>query len=96
MTVTYDVTIFIDMKTEPDFKKTSTRAQALGLTLSDIAEGLGTSRASVAAARLAKNHPGHRPPPKGWPVGMAILARKRAKRLADFAGLVDPRGGADA
>ena len=84
------------MKTEPDFKRASSRAQALGLNLADIAEGLGTSRASIAAARLAKNHPGHRPPPKGWPEGLANLARKRAKELANFAGRVDPKGVMDA
>ena len=93
LTEAHGVANFVDMKTEPDFKRASSRAQALGLTLTDIAEGLGTSRASVAAARLAKNHPGNRPPPADWRAGLAILARKRARRLADFAGLVDSTGG---
>ena len=84
------------MKTQPDFKRASGRAQALGLTLDDIASALGVSRASIAAARLAKNHPGHRAPPMEWTEGLGKLARKRAKRLADFAGLVDPKGVRDA
>ena len=86
----------VDMKTLSDFKRASSGAQALGLNLDDIASSLGVSRESIAAARLAKDHPGHRAPPMEWREGLAKLARKRAKGLEDFAGIVESEGGADA
>jgi len=56
-----------------------------GVTLEDLAKGLGVSVQTVRQARAAEGSTAYRRPPEGWEPALSQLARKRAARLQKLA-----------
>lgn len=68
-----------------DFREATDRLIEKGISLADIAEGLGLSYSSVKQARIDRSSASFRNPPAGWPVALAKLVRTRRKELAGLA-----------
>jgi predicted transcriptional regulator len=67
-----------------NFKKATDELMA-GMTRGEIADALGVSEATVRQAKLDESAKAHRRPPEGWEAKVAMLARRRAKRLIQLA-----------
>lgn len=68
-----------------DFIQATDRLLDRGVSLADIAEGMGLSYATVRAFRLDPESESHRRPPDDWRPKLAKLARGRGEELVELA-----------
>jgi hypothetical protein len=66
-----------------DFKEATSQAIELGITLDEMADLMGVSRATLVAARVEVSKPNYRKPPSNWaPALRHILQSHSAALLA--------------
>jgi hypothetical protein len=62
-----------------------------GVTHEDLARECGVSVQTVRQARLGEDNANHRPPPQGWELAVARLARAHGADLHELADSLDPK-----
>lgn len=61
------------------------------IDLSDLAAAMGVSESAVRQARLSKDNPGYREPPKGWEHAVSRLAKERVEHYRMLVKKLDVR-----
>lgn len=84
------------MGTVEDFRQTSDRLSALGISLQDQAAALGVQYQTLRSMRVPSGAKGHRTPPERskWSLDWAKLLRERARELQGEADRLEGTGAA--
>ena len=67
------------------FRAATDRLLALGINMAELADRCGVAHNTIRRARLDPDSPAYRPPPAGWEVIGARMARERADELTSLA-----------